>query len=87
MAKVTCAVLWAVSIFASASASAQDVMVSHYDVLKKCDKVSFLEKTAKEANTPEGKALISLVASTIGINPTIVSIGLAAIPIQDGGSG
>lgn len=87
MTKLTCALLCSVAMGGSGLARAEDVLASHYNVLKKCDKISFLEKTAKEANTPEGKALIAIVVSMVGVDPNIVSIGLAAIQVEAGGSG
>lgn len=69
-------------VLASGPAFAEDVIVSHFDVLKQCAKVSFLAKTIKEAKTPEGQALLNVGASLVGINPTVVSIGIRAIPIE-----
>ncbi|MGJ4945023.1 hypothetical protein ACQR1W_30970 [Bradyrhizobium sp. HKCCYLS1011] len=56
-----------------------DVIVHHFDWIVQHDKQSFVEKTVKEANTPEGKAIIGAVATYIGVNPKVTSIGLAAL--------
>lgn len=67
-----------------AAAVADDVLISHFEVLKACKKVSFLDKTVKELKTPEGQALLNVAAGLVGVNPTAVKIGLAAIPIEGG---
>ncbi|TBY41605.1 hypothetical protein [Rhizobium leguminosarum] len=59
-----------------------DVIVSHFEVLKQCKKMSFIDKTIKEAKTPEGKALITVAAGALGVDPTLVGFAVAAIPIE-----
>ncbi|WHO74621.1 hypothetical protein [Rhizobium sp. BT03] len=59
-----------------------DVLVSHFEVLKQCNRMSFIDKTAKELNTPEGKALITVAAGALGVDPTLVGLAVAAIPIE-----
>jgi hypothetical protein len=78
--------LTAMLMLIPSQAFADDVIISHFEVLKKCGKVDFFSKTIKEAGTPEGRALIGVAASLIGINPTIVKIGIAALPIEGTGS-
>ena len=73
---------FSLALFIPWPAFAEDVLVSHFEVLKKCAKIDFLSKTVKEAKTPEGQALIKLAASLVGVDPTIVNIGLAVIPIE-----
>ncbi|TCM62368.1 hypothetical protein [Rhizobium sp. BK068] len=63
-----------------------DVIVSHFEVLKQCGKMSFIDKTVKELNTPEGKALITLAAGAVGVDPTLVGVAVAAIPIEGQGN-
>ena len=74
--------LVALCLFYSSGAHAQDVIVNHYEVLKQCKKMSFFDKTIKELNTPEGRALISIAGKLVGINPDIVNIATRAIPIK-----
>ncbi|PWI54093.1 hypothetical protein B5K03_11645 [Rhizobium phaseoli] len=59
-----------------------DVIVSHFEVLKQCGRMSFVDKTMKELNTPEGKAIISVAAGALGLDPTLVGFAVAAIPIE-----
>jgi hypothetical protein len=72
-------------VLSSGAAFAEDVIVSHFEVLKQCAKISFLAKTIKEAKTPEGKALLNVAGSLVGIDPSVVSIGIMAIPIEGAG--
>jgi hypothetical protein len=85
MRKIFLSLFFALSIPPCAVA-ADDVLVSHYEVLKQCKKISFLEKTTKEANTPEGQAIIGIAANIIGVNPNIIKIGLSAIPVEGAGN-
>jgi len=70
----------ATAVFVSLTypAQAQDVVVNHFDWFVQHDKMSIIEKTIKEANTPEGQAIISAVAAYVGIDPKTTSIALAA---------
>jgi hypothetical protein len=64
---------------APAQQNDQDVIVRHFDWIVQRDRQTFMEKTAKEANTPEGRAIISAVAAYIGIDPQATTIGLATL--------
>lgn len=66
------------------TAFAQDMLVANYSVTIAKDKLSFVEKTIKEANTPEGRALISAAAAGAGVDPNTVSVAMAALAAAKG---
>ncbi|SFV01025.1 hypothetical protein [Bradyrhizobium arachidis] len=59
------------------SALAQDVLAQRYNVFIQHDKVSFIQKTIKELNTPEGRAVLSAAAAYLGVDPATVNAAIA----------
>jgi len=88
IALVVASLALAAGIDSTASAAPLDVL-KHYQHGKvlayslhlriQHDKVSFIDKTIKEANTKEGRALLSAVALWVGVNPAGVNAGAAAL--------
>ena len=66
-------------IVMSSQVSAQDVSVQDFDWDVVHHKVSVIDNTIKQANTPEGQAIIGAVATTLGVDPKTTSIALAAL--------
>lgn len=58
-------------------ANAQEILVQRYNVHIQRDKLSIIEKTTKELNTPEGRALVTAVAMYFGVNPAAINAGIA----------
>jgi hypothetical protein len=71
---------------ASSAIAAEDVIISHHEVLKSCGKIGFLDKTIKEIKTPEGQAILTAVATYIGFDPTAVNVLINNIPIEGDGN-
>ncbi|WP_271504272.1 hypothetical protein [Bradyrhizobium sp. CCBAU 11357] len=57
--------------------SAQDVLVQRYNVFVQRDQQSFIEKTVKELNTPEGSAVLTVVGTYLGMDPKILNAAVA----------
>ena len=69
LSTVIAALTW---IGLSALANAQEAKYQRYGWWHNRDRVSLAEKTAKEASTPEGRALIAAIAIYAGIDPSTV---------------
>jgi hypothetical protein len=63
--------------------AADDVIVSHFEVLKACKKISFLDKTVKELKTPQGQAILAAGAAMVGVDPKTVGVVAKAIPVDN----
>lgn len=59
-----------------------DVIVATYNILEKQERISFIQKTAKEMNTPEGKLIFGAVASYLGIDSKLVAAAVNKLAPQ-----
>src|SRR5262245_19991749 len=57
--------------------AAQDVLAQRYNVYVQKDKLNVFQKTIKELNTPEGQAVLTVVAAYIGVDPGTVNAAVA----------
>jgi hypothetical protein len=65
-------------IFASPALS-QELFVDRYRITIQQDRQTFFEKTAQEAQTPEGQAIIGSVSAYLGIPPKYIAVGVAGV--------
>jgi hypothetical protein len=62
-------------------AFAQELYVDRYRIRIQQDRLTFFEKTSKEAQTPEGQAIIGSVSTYLGIPPEYVAIGMEGLSV------
>lgn len=66
------------SMYPALAASSEDEVLLSRGTLKIEKRVGFLDKTSKELNTPEGKAIatvVTAVAAYFGVPPNYIAVG------------
>lgn len=67
---------------ASGSIAAEDVLVNRQAILKKCAKIGVFQNIVKQAQTPEGKAIIGTALTLVGVDPSTTVGMIGTIPVQ-----
>jgi hypothetical protein len=73
---VVCAAIAA--MYSTAAYADEEFLAQRYDVNIQKDKLTILEKTTKELTTPEGQALVTVVATYFGLPADKINVGIAA---------
>lgn len=68
-----------VAVVNQSHAQDSDVIVAQYNFFKQNDRISFEEKTLKELNTPEGKAIVGAVAGWVGADPKTINLAVGLL--------
>lgn len=64
-------------VLPAGAVSSQEILVNRYDVLIQRDKLDIFQKTGKELNTPEGKAIVAAACAYFGCDADKVNVGIA----------